>query len=56
LLIQIQRSNAHEDLKRLSSEVLQNHIDELRLKKYEKISRDLNIDMPKVKEVSDSSD
>ncbi|MBK8554176.1 MAG: RNA polymerase factor sigma-54 [Ignavibacteria bacterium] len=53
LLIQIERSDKDAEIKKLSEEVLKNHFEELRLKKYEKISKDLNIDLPKVKEIFD---
>lgn len=53
LLIQLSRSNDDSELIRLSEELIKNYFDELRLKKYEKISKDLNIDLQKVKEVFD---
>jgi len=53
LLIQIERSNKDSEIKNLASEVLKNFFDELRLKKYEKIGLELNIDMQKVKEIFD---
>ncbi len=53
LIIQIERSDKSEELKKLSEDVLKYHFEELRLKKYEKISKDLNIDLTKVKEVFD---
>lgn len=51
LLIQVSRSNDDAEIRRLSEEVIRNQFDELRLKKYEKISKDLNIDLQKVKEI-----
>jgi len=53
LLIQVERSNKDQEIKDLTSEVLKNFFEELRLKKYEKIGLDLNIDLQKVKEVFD---
>lgn len=53
LLIQVERSNKDPELKSLSTDVLKNYFDELRLKKYENISLELNIDMQKVKEIFD---
>lgn len=53
LLIQVDRSNKDKEIKNLASVVIKNFFDELRLKKYEKIGLDLNIDMQKVKEIFD---
>lgn len=53
LLIQLERSNADPEIIRLSEELITNYFEELRLKKYEKISRDLNVSLQKVKEVFD---
>ena len=53
LLLQIERSDKDNRLKELSKKVLKDHFEELRLKKYEKISKELDIEMPVVKEIFD---
>ncbi|MEP7145409.1 MAG: RNA polymerase factor sigma-54 [bacterium] len=53
LLIQIQRSGQNQEFKNYSETVLKNHFEDLRLKRYERISRDMNIDLEKVKEIFD---
>ncbi len=51
LKIQIEKSEVDDEIRKLSIELLEKQFDDLKLKRYEKISRDLNIDLSKVKEV-----
>ncbi|MEO8210433.1 MAG: RNA polymerase factor sigma-54 [bacterium] len=51
LVIQIERSNKDKEMKELSKELVEKYFADLKLKRYEKISKDLNIDLAKVKEV-----
>ncbi|MDQ3193985.1 MAG: RNA polymerase factor sigma-54 [Bacteroidota bacterium] len=53
LLIQIDRSGKNSEFKKHSETVLKNHFEDLRLKRYERISKEMNIDLEKVKEIFD---
>lgn len=53
LTIQIERSDRDEDLKKLLKTVIQNNFEDLRLKRFENISRDLNVSLEKVSEIID---
>ena len=51
LLIQMERSTKEKELKSLAKAVVKNHLEDLRLKRYENISKALNIDLDKVKDI-----
>ncbi len=51
LEIQIERSDKSEKLKKISVEVIKNHFEDLKNKKYEKIRKEQNITMEDVKEI-----
>jgi len=51
LLIQIERSAKERELKNLAKAVVENHLEDLRLKRYENISKALNIDLDKVNDI-----
>lgn len=51
IIIQIERSDADNEIKELSKELLEKYFEDLLSKKYEKISLELNIELSKVKEV-----
>ena len=51
LLIQIERSPKEKELKSLAKLVVKNHLEDLRLKRYENISKGLNIDLEMVNEI-----
>lgn len=51
LLIQIERSEKDTELKELAKAVVTNHLEDLRLKRYENISKALNIELDKVNDI-----
>ncbi|MEO6693882.1 MAG: RNA polymerase factor sigma-54 [Ignavibacteria bacterium] len=51
LLLQIDRSEKSKDLKSLAKSVVENHLEDLRLKRYENISKALKIELDKVNEI-----
>jgi RNA polymerase sigma-54 factor len=51
LILQIRRSENDEELKKNSIDIIENHFEDLRLKRYENISKSLNIDLQHVKEI-----
>ncbi len=51
MLIQIDRSDKNETLKAMAKSVVENNFDDLRLKRFENISRNLNLKMDDVKEI-----
>ncbi len=51
LLIQVKRSSADSVLKELTCKVISNHLDDLKQRRYEKISGELGINLGKVKEI-----
>lgn len=51
LLIQIRRSSQSEEVKNLSNEIINNHLDDLKQRRYERISHELGIDLSKVKAI-----
>ena len=51
LLIQIERSAKESELKSLAKAVVENHLEDLRLKRYENISKALNIELEKVNDI-----
>ncbi|MEO8665185.1 MAG: RNA polymerase factor sigma-54 [Ignavibacteria bacterium] len=53
LMIQARRSGKSQEFIDYSETVLKNHFEDLRLKRYERISKEMNIDMEKVKEIFD---
>ncbi len=53
LLIQIERSVKNPEFRKYCGIVLKNHFEDLRLKRYERISKEMNIDLEKVKEIFD---
>lgn len=53
LTIQIERSDRDDELKKLLKTVIQNNFEDLRLKRFENISRDLNVNLEKVSEIID---
>ena len=53
LLIQTSRSAKPGYIKELATKIIENHLDDLRLKRFENVSRDLNIELSLVSEVFD---
>lgn len=51
LIIQIERSDIDADLKKNSIDIIENHFEDLRLKRYENISKAMKIDLQHVKEI-----
>ncbi|HMQ68491.1 MAG TPA: RNA polymerase factor sigma-54 [Ignavibacteria bacterium] len=51
LILQIERSESNSELKKNSIDIIENHFEDLRLKRYENISKALNIDLQQVKEI-----
>ena len=51
LLIQTERSGKAEELKKYAKEVISNHLEDLRLKRFENVAKSLKIDMEKVNEI-----
>lgn len=51
LIIQIARSEIDNKLKNNTIDIIKNHFEDLRLKRYESISKDMNIDLQHVKEI-----
>ncbi|MEZ4824195.1 MAG: RNA polymerase factor sigma-54 [Ignavibacteria bacterium] len=51
LILQIERSESDSELKKNSIDIIENHFEDLRLKRYENISKALNIDLQHVKEI-----
>lgn len=53
LCLQIKRSEFPNGMKEYCLDVIKNHLDDLRQKRFEKISREVNIELDKVKEIID---
>lgn len=51
LIIQLERSEISSDLKKIACEIINNHLEDLRLKKFEKICDEMNISIDKAGEV-----
>lgn len=53
LVIQIRRSGKDEEFRKSAEKVVTEHFEDLRLKRYERISKEMNIDLETVKELFD---